>query len=223
MLCGGSLMGYGTDESRGALVTLFDFIAIGILLVSGLIGFVRGAAREVITVAAFVLAVVLALVALRLSGPIARHAIHPAVLANAIAFLAVFALAYVLLRVTGSLLVRRIQQTEALGTVDRTIGVGFGLVRALVVLGVFYLAFNAATPADRVPQWIKAAKLYPVADASGHMLMKLEPEGSKVAGKVAPVLESAVRDGGAPASSSQAASYDDTSRKGLDDLVEKTR
>jgi membrane protein required for colicin V production len=218
-------MEYGTDESRGARVTLFDFIAIVVLLASGAIGFVRGAAREVITVAAFVIAVVIALLALRFSGPVARHAVHPAVLANALAILLVFVLAYVLLRIAGAQVARGIQKTEALGTADRTIGVGFGLVRALVLMGVFYLAFNAATPADRVPQWIKSAKLYPVAGASGRVLMKLEPEGSAMASKVTPVLESAVKDGstGAPPSSGRGSGYDDSSRKGVDELVEKNR
>ncbi len=57
-------------------VTLFDLGAGLILLVSGIVGFVRGATREVTTVVAFVLAAVLSVLALRFTGPIARHAIH---------------------------------------------------------------------------------------------------------------------------------------------------
>ena len=209
-------------------MTLFDFIAILIILVSCVVGFIRGAAREVIAVVAFVAAVAVAVLALHFSGPIARRAIHPNVLANSVAILVVFILAYILLKVLGSGLARRVQNTEALGGVDRMVGLAFGLVRALVVLGVFYLAFNAATPAERVPPWIKDAKLYPLAAASDHVLMALAPEGSAVAGKVAPALVSAVRDGGAdkvkttPPSGS-GGGYDEQSRKSVDSLVEKTR
>ena len=208
-------------------MTLFDLIVVLVLLVSGAIGFMRGAAREVVTVLAFIVAVVIAVVGLRISGPIARHAIHPNVIANAVAILVVFAAAYILMRGLGLKLAERIQHTETLGMFDRTIGVGFGLVRGLVLLGMFYVIFNAATPADRVPSWIKGAAFYPLSGAAGHMLMALAPKGSAVAGKVAPVLEDAVRDGtgdkGAPPASSQGAGYDERARKSVDELVEKTR
>ena len=209
-------------------MTLFDFIAILIILVSCVVGFIRGAAREVIAVIAFVVAVAVAVLALHVSGPIARRAIHPNLLANSVAILVVFILAYILLKVLGSGLAKRVQNTEALGSVDRVIGLAFGLVRALVVLGVFYLAFNAATPAERVPSWIKDAKLYPLAAASDHVLMALAPEGSAVAGQVAPVLVSAVHDGAADntkttPSSGSGEGYDEQSRKSVDNLVEKTR
>jgi membrane protein required for colicin V production len=220
-------MEYGTDAGQGDLVTLFDFIAAVILLVSGVVGFVRGAAREVLTVVAFILAVVVAVLGLRFTGPIAREAIHPGVLANTIAILVVFAAAYILFRVLGSGLTRTIHAAEPLGVLDRVIGVGFGLVRALVLLGVFYLVFNAATPAERAPSWIKDAKLYPLASASGRLLMTLAPEGSKVASKVAPVLEKAVKDGATDQSklpaSDNGAGYDAQSRKTVDELVEKSR
>ena len=51
-------------------MTLFDFIAILILAVSGIVGFVRGATREVMTVLAFILAVLISIFALRFTGPI---------------------------------------------------------------------------------------------------------------------------------------------------------
>ncbi len=80
-------------------MTLFDFIALTILGVSTLVGLIRGALREVTTVAAFVLAVVIALFALRFTAPMARAAVHPAWAGNAVAVVVVFLAAYVLLRV----------------------------------------------------------------------------------------------------------------------------
>ena len=216
-------------------MTLFDLIAILIILVSGTVGYVRGAAREVITVLAFILAVVVAVIGLRVSGPIARHAIHPGFLANAVAILVVFAAVYMLLRLLGSGFTRRLHEAESFGALDKLVGVGFGLLRALVLLGVFYLVFNAATPSERMPHWIKGGVLYPLSAASGHVLMALAPKGSAVADKVAPVLERAVRDGDsdqppsskpkprAKAPTSTGPGYDEQSRAGVDALVEKSR
>ncbi len=208
-------------------MTLFDLLAILVILVSGAVGFIRGAAREVLTVLAFVIAVAIAVFGLRISGPIARHAIHPAVLANAAAIVVVFAVAYILIRIAGGGLTRRIQDAQALSLVDRVVGVAIGLVRALIMLGVFYLIFNWVTPAERTPAWIKDAALYPVSRTAGHVLMTLAPQGVVVADKVGPALEKAVREGSsdtAPAApGGKGKSYDEGSRKTVDDLVEKTR
>ena len=60
--------------------------------------------------------------------------------------LVVFVVVYAALRIAGGGLARGIQSAQVLGILDRTVGLGFGLLRALVVLGALHLAFNAATP-----------------------------------------------------------------------------
>jgi len=213
---------FGNEQAR---VTLFDLIAILILGVSALVGFVRGATREMMTVVAFILAILIAIFALRFVGPIFRHAIHPDWLGNTAAIVVIFIAAYILIRTLGAALTRGIHKTQALGTADRIIGVGFGLVRAMVLLGVFFLVFSAATPAERVPHWISGAVLYPLAQGSAKVLAALAPQGSAMAGKVAPVLEDAVREGAHdhPPAPTKGTGYDDRSRDRVDDLVEKTR
>jgi membrane protein required for colicin V production len=204
-------------------MTLFDFIALLILGVSALVGFVRGATREVVTVLAFLIAVVISLFALRFSGPIFRGAVDPDWMANGLAILAVFAAAYVLLRVVGGALTRGVHSTRALGMLDRSVGVGFGLIRGLVALGVFNLAFNAATPPERVPRWITGAALYPLSTFAAQALLALAPQGSAVAGRVAPVLERAVKDGVAASDAAAGEGYDDGARRHMDALVEERR
>jgi membrane protein required for colicin V production len=200
-------------------VTLFDLIAGLILLVSALVGFVRGGVRETVTIVAFVLAAVGALLALRLSGPLARSAIDPDWLGMALAVLVVFVALYVVIRIAASRLTKKIHQNEALGPIDRTIGVAFGLIRALIVLGVFNLLFNATTPADRAPKWISGAALYPLTSASADVLKRFAPEGGKVAEKLGPAIERAVKEGG----ETPGEGYDARERGKVDDLVEKAK
>jgi len=57
-------------------MTLFDIIAGLLLLASGVFGFIRGFTREVTTVLAFIAAAVIAVWALRYTGPLVRDAIH---------------------------------------------------------------------------------------------------------------------------------------------------
>lgn len=177
-------------------MTQFDLIALAILAVSGLIGFARGALRELTTVIAFVLAVAIALLSLRVTGPFARHWLHPAWAGNVAALLAGFLVSYIAIRIVGAGLTRSVREVGVLGGLDRVAGLGIGLIRGFVILGVFQMVFTAATPKERMPQWISNAALYPAAADSAKALKALEPGGLAVAGKLAPTLKEAVVDDG---------------------------
>jgi len=215
------------------VLTGFDIFAGLVLLISGLVGYARGATREVTTVIAFLLAVAIAVVGLRFTGPIARQFIHTAWIANAAAGLGVFIAAYIGLRLIGGALTRGVRRTAVLSALDRLLGFGVGLVRGLVVLGVFALLINAATPPERKPAWFLNAKLHPLATAAADGLKALAPKGLAVANRVAPSMREAV-DGGDETGEGAAGpapgrakvhrrGYTDEQRKSLDDLVEKSR
>ena len=194
-------------------MNLFDLAAGLVLIVSVLVGWIRGAAREVATVAALVIAAVAALFALRFSGPIARHAIHTPWIANIAAILIVFAAVYILLRVMAGSLTRRIHQTSGLGGLDRMVGAGFGAARALVVLGLAYLTINAIVPADRMPPWISGALLYPVSSLSASALKAFAPRSVNLAKQAYPVVDKAItsegQDNEAGAAANQNRDYND--------------
>jgi membrane protein required for colicin V production len=202
-------------------MTTFDLIAGLIILVSLAVGFVRGATRELVTALSFVLAAALSLLLLRFTGALARPLIDPDWVAVLVALLVVLVILFVALRLLGGRLSHGLLETQALGTVDRTVGVGIGLVRALVVLGAFSLLFSAATPEARRPKWITGAALYPLATASGKMLMAFAPEGKAAAGKIRPAIEKAVREGSGETPADEG--YDESELKSVDDLVEKSR
>jgi membrane protein required for colicin V production len=197
-------------------MTLFDLIAGLVLLASALIGFARGATREVTTVVAFVLAVAFATIGVRFVSPIMQQAIHIVWMANTAAVLLLFIFAYVVLRLAAGGLSRRVQQTAGLSGLDRVLGLVIGLVRGLVVIGGFALLLSAVTPEPR-PDWLTRAKLYPVAKAVGDGLRAFAPKNLK-----------AVRDaaggagtGGSPPGGDRG--YSQRQRKSLDALVEKSR
>jgi membrane protein required for colicin V production len=171
---------------------MFDLIVGLVLIVSAIVGFVRGATRELVAVVSFVLAVIVSVICLRLTVPLTSQVIPFAWLAKAVALLIGFIAAFILFRVTGGALTRRIHEVRALGTLDRAIGVGFGLIRALVIVGMFNLLLTAVTPADRMPAWVTEAKLYPVTAVGAKILQTLAPKGFSVAEGVGPILGRAV-------------------------------
>jgi len=172
-------------------VTLFDLIVLVLLAVSGLVGFIRGATRELITVISFVLAALAAVFLLRFTGPLARNAIDPDWAGNGVAIMLVFLAVYILLRVAGASVTKRIHQTQALGSIDRAAGIGVGLVRALVLIGVFHLVFHAATPEERLPAWMTEAAAYPLSSAAARSVSVLAREGAGRADGLAPAIREA--------------------------------
>lgn len=176
-------------------MTLFDAIAAIVILVSALIGFSRGAVREMITVAAFILAALAAAFLLRFTGPATRAIVHPTWAATGVALAATFLMVFIVLRIFAGMAVARLHTQPVLGTADRAIGVCFGLIRALVFLGLFYLVFNAATPREWTPEWISKAKLYPLARGSAALIQSVAPKGMKAAGRYGPMFQNVVKDG----------------------------
>lgn len=199
-------------------MTIFDFLALLILLVSGLTGFVRGAVREMITVAAFLAAATLALLGLRYSGPWFRRLLDPDWFGTAAAVVVVFVVIYLLLRLLGAMLTRRLHDHRTLGLADRTVGLGFGLIRAFVILGVFYLLFTAALMGGPQPAWAERSKLLPLSAASARVLRIFAPKGSQLAGAISRAAGKAVGAG------TEAGTRDDESHSGsVDDLLQNTQ
>ena len=203
----------------------FDIIVLAVLLTSAAFGFFSGATREMVRALSFLLAAVIAVYGLRWTGPYGRGLIDPDWAGTVLAGLAAFIVVYATMRVTGGAMVRGVQSTHVLGVLDRSIGLGFGLLRALVVLGALLLAFQAATPADRVPKWMTGAAFYPLTNTAANLLKAFAPKGLDMADKLAPSIGVAVRDGSATqrGDSADAQGDDPRERSRLDDLVEKSR
>ncbi|HEY5290098.1 MAG TPA: CvpA family protein [Caulobacteraceae bacterium] len=212
-------------------MTGFDILAGAILLVSGLMGFIRGATREVVTVLAFVIAVIVSIFALRLSGPLAGHFIHTVWLARVAALLVVFIVVYIAVRLAGGILSRGVRQTVLSGP-DRALGFCIGLARGIVAVGVIVLAIRAATPPERLPHWFTGARSYPLASAAGAALKAFAPKGMAMVRHVAPSVGNVIStdgtdadrgDSGSSEASSGRLGYTDKDRAALNVLVEKSR
>jgi membrane protein required for colicin V production len=207
-------------------MTLYDVLALVIVLGSAAAGWIRGGAREIVTLVSFTLAALLSLLVLPFTGPFARHLIQPGWIGTVAAVLVVFVVAHIGIRAFGGWLSKKLQDAKTLGSIDRVGGLGFGIARALILLGVFHLIFAAVTPPERLPHWFRNAKVFPVSAAAAKLIQAVLPKGAKLADHFAPVVEASVRRGAsdqtvAPPKSSRA--YSARERARMDALVEKSR
>ena len=206
-------------------MTTFDMIVLAILVISAGIGFYQGAVREMVSSVSFLVAAVASVYGLHFTGPLAHKMIHPNWVGTVCALVLTFILVFAALRLLGASLSQGIRSMPVLGALDRSVGLGFGLLRAFIFLGACNLAFNAATPISLRPTWLGDSKLYPLTEAAGALLRTIAPKGLDAAGQFTPAFTKAVLDGSAnpQRDSGDSSGYDARSRGGIDDLVEKAR
>lgn len=154
-------------------MTLVDVLAVVILLVSALISVYRGFVREVFSLAAWVLALV---IAARLGGPLAQtigDTIDDPQVRAVTAFLLLFFVTLLLASLGGVLAYRLVDQS-GLRPTDRTLGLFFGLVRGVVVVGIVVLVVRGTPLADS-PSYTEAFTR-PAVDPVANFLHRLLPE-----------------------------------------------
>lgn len=208
-------------------MTFFDGLALIIIALSALFGFFRGGAKEIVSLFSFLVAGLVSLLALPLTGKIGRAILDPDWAGTVAAVVIVFVFVSLILRLLTAWVSRSLQEHDYLGGADRMAGLGFGVLRALVILGVIHLMLYAATPAGRIPHWYRGAMVYPAAAVSAKALQLVLPTWAKIADKVAPVVQDSVRRGASdqPQSPVTDAARRDAKRQkdDMDKLVESTR
>ena len=151
-----------------------DLAVIAVIVVSGLLAFLRGFVREALGVGAWAGALFAGWWLFPATQPRFRHWIGNPELADPAAFLSVFvAVLVVLSLVAGGLggWVRR----SAIGGVDRTLGTVFGLLRGAVVVAAAYVGLGMAVKPDQWPEALTQARSVPYAYAGAVWLDGLLP------------------------------------------------
>ncbi|WP_395647579.1 CvpA family protein [Terricaulis sp.] len=129
--------------------TWFDFAALAILGLSGVMAFARGLIREVFSIIAFIggfLAAVFFADMVRpfiesisdLSGPIASVA----------AGLLIFLIVFILITVVTSAVAKTAHQSTEIGSFDRAAGLAFGVLRGVLVVALFVLLMRQTSPPE---------------------------------------------------------------------------
>jgi len=145
-------------------MTWLDYAALALLAASILWGVWRGLVREVISVAAWVLAF---LAANLFAGPLGEQlpkALPTPEIRVLVAFIAVFVATLAVGTLFG-LLLSRLAKVAGLGGLDRALGGVFGLARALVILLAFAL-LAGLTALPRQPVWRNSVCGEPLAQAA---------------------------------------------------------
>ena len=153
-----------------------DIIVVAVVAVSGLLAFVRGFARELLSIAAWIGAAVVTYYFFEPSRVIARSMMKPW-LADVAAPIIVFVVCLIIFSIITGVLSNQVRQSS-LGAVDRALGMVFGVARgALVVCAAYMVMTQFLKPEDR-PNWVVQAHTRGLLESGAQQLRDLIPHST---------------------------------------------
>ena len=156
-------------------MTALDIFVLLLLGGGAVIGFLRGFVHEMLSLAAWIVAII---VLKAFHAPVSHaltanvgNAAGAAALAFALLFLPAFFIIKFAARSIGGKTRRSI-----VGPVDRILGGGFGMLKGLIGATLFFLLANLATdmlsgPQAKRPEWLTHSRTFPLLNASGRAIV----------------------------------------------------
>ena len=156
-------------------ITLLDIILIGVMLVSGLLAMIRGFMREVLSIAAWLIAALVTLYFYNKLLPFAKSYFNNDIIAAAVVVGGTFLLTLLIVSVITVRFSDMVLDSR-IGALDRTLGFLFGLARGLVIVVIAFLFFAWLVPDRSQPDWVRSAKSRVVLQGTGDWLMSMLPD-----------------------------------------------
>lgn len=212
-----------------------DVVVVAVILVSAGFAMWRGFVQESLSIFAWAAAAFASLY----FGP-SVSALLTGTLSGWAAILAGYASVFLVVVIPLSFLSYRMAESvrhSPVNTLDRTLGMVFGVVRGLAIVGILYLVFSMIVPIPRQPGWMTQARLLPLIQSSGQVILAMipnqnrheaahtraHPQRAAAAPKARPAAKPRERDAeSAHAAKRSKKTYGANERRALDRLIEAT-
>ncbi len=198
---------------------IFDFILIGIMVLSGILALARGFTREVLSLIAWGLAAIAAYYAVQQQQAIdlVTPYVDKPILAQIIVGAAAFLVTLIIVSIISVKISDRVVDSSV-GAFDRTLGFLYGLARGLVFVAIAYLFYSWLQPPQAQEDWIRNAQTLGVVKGVSEFLVGLMPPD------IAETLSKAALQGSAEGAvtppEDNATSYGSGQTQGLDNLID---
>jgi membrane protein required for colicin V production len=154
---------------------LLDFFIVVVILASVGYAVWRGFLWETLTIFAWVAAAFGCLYFGPYIIPLMRGVVAAPWLASLLAYAAVFLAIFIPLAFMSHRFSESVKHSP-IGPLDRAMGVAFGVVRGLVLVGLAYLAFTYFVPIRQHPRWLTQAALLPMVQNTAEVMLTLIPD-----------------------------------------------
>ena len=140
-------------------MTVVDVVIIFIIVLSALFGLLRGFMRESISLAKWIIATWIAATFAPKLAPMLPAAIESEAVRQAISFATLFLIVFIL----GTLvthLVTRILIKTGLTSIDRVLGIGFGVLRGALIIVIFVIVASQFPQLPKEDWWQESVMLH---------------------------------------------------------------
>jgi membrane protein required for colicin V production len=157
-------------------VNSLDFVVVGVIVLSGLFAFARGFVREALSIVCWLGASAAAIYATPHLRPLAQRFLPPGPVADAAAAGVTFLVTLIVLSVITARVSRRVQQSS-LSSLDRTLGLVFGLGRGALLACIGFIALTYILPPNgERPHWFTDSRTMPLIASVTTGIAQLLPE-----------------------------------------------
>jgi len=158
-------------------IGIVDLSVIGILLISGLLAYLRGFVRELKAIFGWIGAILAAAYGYKYALPFVMKLVEDENLATIGAAVAVFVLALIVLNILTSLIAGGLEEIGA-GAIDKALGFAFGIARGALIICIVYLGL-AKLMDNELPQPVAEARSLPAVKFVSIALLNVLPETLK--------------------------------------------
>ena len=155
-------------------ITFVDVLVLLVVLVSAAYAAWRGFLSETLSIFAWAAAAFSTLYFGPWLIPLMRGMISTPWVASLAAYAGIFLVVFIPI----SFISHRFSETvkhSPIGPLDRALGIAFGVVRGLVIVGLAYLAFTYFVPIHQQPSALTEARTLPLMQSSAEVLLSLAP------------------------------------------------
>lgn len=161
-------------------LTLLDIGLLVVMLISGILAMVRGFMREILSIAAWLIAAGVTLYGYARVELFVRDYVTNDLFAKGIAIGGLFLLTLLIVSIF-TVKISDLILDSRVGALDRSLGFLFGLARGLIIMVVAFLFFSWLVPAKSQPDWVTSARSRVVLQATGDWLLSILPDDPETA------------------------------------------
>ncbi|HEY1615220.1 MAG TPA: CvpA family protein [Rhizomicrobium sp.] len=160
-------------------ISFVDLIVVGVVIASTILAVYRGFVRETLSIFAWAAAAFATIY----FGPALAHLLRDRIATPIVGTLIGYAGVFLVVLIPLSFISYRFSEgvrNSPVGALDRSLGVAFGALRGMALIGIAYLAFCLVVPVRAQPAWLTGARTMPVIRGSSDVLLSLVPDGDRL-------------------------------------------
>ena len=153
----------------------FDIVILIVVAISAIIALSRGLIKEVLSIIGWVFAVVAVIYLLPLLTPYAGQYIESPAMAAVVSAFCIVILFFIIWILLTANLIGKVRKSK-LSTLDRVLGLFFGVFRAFLLVILFYILSNWMVPFEKQSEVLKKSKYYNLAGTFAKPIEQLIPQ-----------------------------------------------